>query len=81
MSTKPMLLSTTDNIYSPFTEWEKWLQEDIRLGHNTPGLLARMTATAETFNDDYAIVEAMRDIVELNLSGKHIIVVKEDYDH
>lgn len=74
------LLSTSDNPYSPFTEWEKWYLEDLHLGYDTCGLLARTTANAEDFND-IATFEAMRDIVELNLSGKHIIVVKEDYDN
>ena len=74
------LLSTVDNKYSPFTQWEKWYLEDLRLGYDTCGLLARVTADAEDFNDT-ATFEAMRDIVELNLSGKHVMVVKEDYNN
>lgn len=73
------LLSTTDNKYSPFTQFQEWLLEDQRLGYDTSGLLARLTASAEDFNDDEAIRSAMRDIVELNYSGKHRVVVPEDY--
>lgn len=76
----PFLITTTNNKYSPFTDWQKWYLEDLHLGYDTVGLLARMTASAEDFNDDEAVQQAMRDIVELNLSGKHILVVKEDYD-
>lgn len=74
----PFLLSTSDNRYSPFTQFQAWLLEDYRLGYDTPGLLARLTANAHEFND-IGIQNAMRDIVELNFSGKHVIVVREDF--
>jgi hypothetical protein len=38
-----------------------------------------MTADSPEFND-VAAQEAMRDIVKLNFSGKHVIVVKEDFE-
>jgi len=75
----PFLLSTSDNRYSPFTNYQVWYLEDLRLGYDTVGLLARMTADSPEFND-VAAQEAMRDIVELNFSGKHVIVVKEDFE-
>jgi hypothetical protein len=75
----PFLLSTEDNKYSPFTNYQAWYLEDLRLGYDTTGLLARMVANADEFND-IAIQYAMRDIVELNFSGKHVIVVKEDFE-
>ena len=74
----PFLLSTSDNRYSPFTEFQAWYFEDLRLGYDTTGLLARMIANADEFNDN-AAQDAMRDIVELNLSGKHVVVVREDF--
>jgi len=75
----PFLLSTEDNKYSPFSEFVMWYIEDQRLGYDTPGLLARLTVNAEEYND-IAIQQAMRDIVELNFSGKHIAVVESDFD-
>jgi len=74
----PFLLSTSDNRYSPFTQWQAWYLEDLRLGYDTTGLLARMTANAYEFND-IGIQDTMRDIVEQNFSGKHVIVVREDF--
>ena len=74
----PFLLSTSDNRYSPFTQWQAWYFEDLRLGYDTVGLLARMIANAEEFNDN-AAQDAMRDIVELNFSGVHVVVVREDF--
>ena len=72
------MLSTTDNPYSPFTDWVPWLMEDIRLGHNTCGLLARMTAGAESINDESEVI-GMYDVVRNNFSGVHLVVVPEDY--
>ena len=75
----PFLLSTSDNRYSPFTQFQAWYLEDLRLGYDSVGLLARMTANAYEFNDN-GVETAMRDIVELNFSGKHVIVVREDFE-
>ena len=73
------MLSTIDNPYSPFTDWIPWLMEDLRLGHDTVGLLARMANASGTI-DDEAEVTAMREIVTNNFSGLHRVVVPEDYD-
>ena len=73
------LLTTIDNPYDPFTDHPRWYAQDLYLGHNTCGLLARFAKSADVFNDD-SEVEAMRTIVEYNVSGKHIVVVPTDYD-
>lgn len=73
------MLSTSDNPYSPFTEWIPWLMEDIRLGHDTVGLLARMTPGAEGISDDSEVM-GMYDVVRNNFSGVHVVVVPEDFD-
>ena len=72
------MLSTTDNPHSPFTDWIPWYMEDLRLGHDTVGLLARMTDSAENI-DDESEVAAMREVVTNNFSGLHRVVVPEDY--
>ena len=73
------LLTTRDNRYDPFKSWIDWYMEDLRLGHGTCGLIARLTASAEMFNDDDEAY-AMRTIIEHNLSGQHVMVVPEDFD-
>ena len=72
------MLSTIDNPHSPFTDWIPWFMEDLRLGHDTVGLLARMTNSSGVINDE-AEVAAMRAIVANNFSGYHRVVVPEDY--
>lgn len=73
------LLTTTDNPISPFKDWVSWYLEDLRLGHDTCGLLARLTSGSDSI-DDEAERSAMNDVVTYNFSGKHIMVVKEDYN-
>jgi hypothetical protein len=71
------LLTTVDNPYNPFTEWTQWYYQDIRLGHDTAGLLARFSTSSEIINDK-ANQAAMRDVVRYNFSGKHIMVTRDD---
>ncbi len=73
------MLTTVDNPYNPFEEWIPWYMQDIKLGHDTCGLLARMCFTADGINDE-AELYAMRRIVKNNFSGKHIIVTQDTFD-
>lgn len=77
--THVFLLTTVDNPYSPFDSFTQWYMEDLRLGHDTCGLLARIAQGNDVLPDD-AELYAMRSIVELNASGKHVIVVPTDYN-
>ena len=38
-----VMLTTVDNPYSPFTQFDDWYSYDVLKGHNTCSLLARMT--------------------------------------
>jgi hypothetical protein len=60
------MLSTYDNSFNPFTEFEAWLKEDARLGHNCCGLLARTSNVNDIASDqenNKKILEAMDFIV------------------
>lgn len=78
------MLTTIDNPYDPFTQFNEWNTYDIEKGYNTNGLIARIVALRngnEPFNDDLeediATVEAMNEIVELDPVGKYIKVFKD----
>ena len=76
-------LSTSDNPWDPFEDFEEWYVEDMRLGHNTCGLLARVCVTSDELslaNQGYALREAIDEIVSLNASGGHIKVVRKKHD-
>jgi hypothetical protein len=34
-------VTSSDNPYDPFTEWDDWLRTDRQLGYNLPGYVAR----------------------------------------
>lgn len=62
------MLTTYDNPHDPFTHFAAWFKEDMRLGHNTCGVLASHTLSASTFGsalDEKRIEEAMDELVKL----------------
>lgn len=68
------MLTTVDNPYDPFTEYDKWSAFDEEHGYFTPQLLARIVVTSDELSEtdqDLAIESAIDEIVEFNVSGKH----------
>lgn len=62
------MLTTYDNPYNPFENFDLWWKTDLRLGHDCCGTLARNAFTSEVFSDEQnekAIDEAMDYIVSL----------------
>lgn len=71
-------LTTVDNPYDPFTEFQSWLAFDEQTGYFTNGLLARLTMDSNELpekENNKAIIEAMNDICEL-FPGLYKIVKK-----
>ena len=67
MNDEDCMLTTYDNPFDPFTEFTAWWKEDLRLGHNTCGLLAEYAMVSNVFSDqlnDEITVEAMNEIVK-----------------
>lgn len=76
MTDKSMMLTTIDNPYSPFTEYEDWDSYDRASGHHTNALLARVVVTSDELSEsdqEEAIDEAILEIVKENVSGMHRI--------
>lgn len=76
------MLTTVDNPYDPFTEFDSWRAYDEQVGYFTCSLLARIALTSNELSDEEnekAIDEAMFDIIELfpNLY-KRVTKKKED---
>ena len=79
-ASRPMLLTTIDNPYNPFVQWDEWNAYDVSVGHNTNSLLARVTITTEELG--HIVTEedvhlAMEQIVKENVSGVHTMVIAE----
>lgn len=71
------MLTTDDNPFDPFTQYDEWYAYDAYLGYNTPGLLARYSTVAlelSVYDQNQLIDEAMQKIVDQNFSGHHMIV-------
>jgi|RhiMetStandDraft_4_1073278.scaffolds.fasta_scaffold417270_2 hypothetical protein len=68
------MLTTVDNPFDPFTQFDQWLAEDMALGYDTPGYLARITTSSDDLSDVdqfLAIQEAIDTIVTENIFGVH----------
>ena len=66
------MLTTVDNPYDPFTEFDEWLVWDTSAGYHTPGFLARVAKTSDDLSEpdqQVAIQAAIDEIVEENVLG------------
>ena len=71
------MLTTVDNPYDPFTQYDEWYAFDARSGYNTPSLLARVVNSSYEISEadqDQAIEDAIEQIVNENVSGVHRMV-------
>lgn len=71
---KDAMLTTIDNPFNPFTQFDQWRAFDEAKGYYTCELLARVAKTSNELSEedeDLAIEMAMNEIVKENLSGKH----------
>ena len=78
MSSQSML-TTTDNPFDPFTQFDAWLSYDSSKGYYTCSYLARITKSSNALSqqdEDLAIDMAMDEIVKLNVLGIYKKVVQ-----
>jgi hypothetical protein len=66
------LLTTIDNPFNPFTDYDEWYKYDVDKGYYTCAYLARITNSSDELSDTdqlIAIDQAMNDIVKYNVLG------------
>ena len=71
------MLTTVDNPFDPFTQFDEWYVFDDTHGYQTLGLLARITKSSDELSEpdqDLAIELAMKEIVDENVTGMHRLV-------
>lgn len=76
------MLTTVDNPFSPFTQYDSWRAFDENQGYYTNQFLARIVVDSDALSDgqEVAIINAAIDeIVRENVSGMHKKVRKSDY--
>jgi uncharacterized protein (DUF2267 family) len=73
------MLSTIDNPWNPWNNYDEWYQFDRSQHYDTTGFLARVANISNDLSDldrDEAIREAIDEIVKQNVSGNYIKVTK-----
>jgi hypothetical protein len=66
------MLTTVDNPFNPFTQFDEWYQFDRAAGYNTPSFLARIVKTSDELSEadqSLAIEDAIDEIVTENVLG------------
>lgn len=69
---KEVMLTTMDNPFDPFTQFDEWYNYDVSKGYNTCAYLARIVRTSEELSqadEDNAIDSAIDEIIKLNILG------------
>lgn len=78
-----VLISTIDNPFNPFLDFDNWYAEDIRLGHDTSGLMQRLFVDYPDMSDrDNAIEYArvVRELFQLDPGELYILVKRPDVE-
>ena len=60
-----VMLTTFDNPYNPFTQFERWFLYDTEKGYNSCSYLARIARTSDEFTDEENAREIERAIDEI----------------
>lgn len=74
-------LTTVDNPFDPFTQFNQWFAFDTTHGYHSSSLLARIARSSDDLSDadqHVAIQEAIEEIVIENVSGMHRKVSRSD---
>ena len=68
------MLTTVDNPFDPFTQFDEWYAWDTRAGYHTLSLLARVTRSSDEHSDadrEQAEEAGIDEVVLYNVSGMH----------
>lgn len=77
------MLTTTDNPYDPFTQFDEWLAFDEAQGYHTCSYLARVTMSSDELSEEEqstAIESAIDEIISLNILGIYKKVTRDMND-
>ena len=78
---KKVMLTTKDNPFNPFTQFDQWYLFDIEKGYYSCGLLARIARTSEQFSDrenELEIERAIDEIIKYDFTNNYIKVEQKN---
>ena len=81
MERKAIFVSTLDNPYNYFTQFDDWFAFDTQKGYNTCSYVARIAMTSTEMSDreyEDAVNDAVMEIVRLNLTGNYCLVRQDE---
>ena len=81
MDSKRFMLTTIDNPFDPFTQFEQWFLFDVEKGYNSCSYLARIAKTSDQFTDkenEKEIERAIDEIIKYDFMNIYKKVTKEE---
>jgi hypothetical protein len=79
---EPTMITTLDNPYNPFTQFDEWYAFDESKGYHTCSYLARIAKTSNELSERENLIEqekAIDEIISLNLLGIYKKVKESDF--
>ncbi len=76
------MLTTIDNPYNPFDNFQSWFLFDCEKGYNSCAYLARIARTSDAFSDaenSLEIERAIDEIVKFDFQNIYKKVSEDDY--
>lgn len=77
-----VLLTTVDNPINPFVDFDAWLSEDLRLGHDTCGLIARLYVDYPDMSEYEQVVEyarVIREVFRIDVLNEYTLATKPSW--
>lgn len=72
------MLTTIDNPWSPFDNFDEWYAYDVAHGYNTCAYISRVTGNLDPelddYTNDYILTKALNEIISMNLANNYVLV-------
>ena len=78
-----VMLSTIDNPFNPFEDFNSWFLFDVEKGYNSCSYLARIAKTSNEFTEEEEAEEierAIDEIIQYDFMNLYIKVKQEDLE-
>lgn len=78
---RKVALTTIDNPFNPFTEFDSWFNFDTEKGYDSSGYLARIARTSDSLTDEeynQEVERAIDEIIKYDFMNIYKKVVQED---
>ena len=79
MENSNVMLTTIDNPYDPFTQFDSWFMFDVEKGYNSCSYLGRIARTSDQLSDqmnDEEVERAIDEIIEHDFMNIYVKLKK-----